>query len=142
LQGEERRCVEVGDSVSGDVERLLKLKREMNRRRPKFVRMNSWYLARLEDSWRSPRRSLDNKIRLERKGFPPRVKVGYRGPRAVRGLHPSGMIDVLVYNASQLDSLDPKVHAVRIASSVGARKRGEIIKRAIELGFKVLNLGV
>jgi len=122
-----------------EIERLLKLRAEMNRRRPEFVRMNSWFLARLDDSWRNPKRSLDNKIGKERKGFPPRVKVGYRGPRAVRHLHPSGKVEVLVSNPSQLEGLDPKVHVVRIASTVGARKRGEILKRVRELGLKVVN---
>jgi large subunit ribosomal protein L32e len=46
---------------------------------------------------------------------------------------------VLVSNPSQLEALDPKTHVIRIASSVGAKKRGEIIKRAEELGLKVLN---
>lgn len=123
------------------MERLLRLRAQMNRRRPEFIRMNSWYLARLDDSWRNPKRSLDNKIGQERKGFPPRVKVGYRGPKAVRGLHPSGKVEVLVSNPSQLDSLDPKVHIVRIASTVGAKKRGEILRKAMELGLQVANAG-
>jgi len=124
-----------------EVERLLKLRDEMNRRRPRFIRMNSWALERLDDSWRSPRRSLDNKIRLGRKGYPPMVKVGYRGPKSVRGLHPSGRIEVLVHSPSQLEALDPSTHVVRIAAGVGARKRGEILRRAGELGLKVVNAG-
>ncbi|MCX8180629.1 MAG: 50S ribosomal protein L32e [Thermofilaceae archaeon] len=119
--------------------RLIRLKNEKNRKRPRFVRMNSWFLKRLDDSWRNPRRSLDNKIRLEKKGFPPRVKVGYRGPSEVRGLHPSGLIEVLVATPAQLNDLNPRRHIVRIASSVGARKRGEILKRAKELGLRVAN---
>jgi len=122
-----------------ELERLLRLRAEMNRRRPDFIRMNSWMLARLDDSWRSPRHSLDNKIRLERKGFPPRVKVGYRGPRAVRGLHPTGLAEVIVHNPSELEGLDPKVHIVRIASTVGRRKRAEIIKKALEMGLRIAN---
>ena len=127
--------------LSKDRERLLRVRNEMNRRRPKFIRMNSWYLARLPDSWRNPSRSLDNKIRLQKKGFPAKVKVGYRNPKLVRGLHPSGFEEVLVYNVSQLEGLDPARHAVRIASAVGRRKRVEIIRRAMELGLRVLNIG-
>lgn len=128
--------------VSSEVKRLLQLRNKTNKRRLEFVRMNSWFLKRLNDSWRSPRSGLDNKIRLERKGFPPRVKVGYRGPRAVRGLHPSGYVEVVVANSAQLNKLDPKVHAVRIAASVGARKWAEIVRRAREAGFKILNAPV
>jgi len=44
-----------------------------------------------------------------------------------------------VYNVSQLDGLDPKRHAVRIARRVGERKRMEILERADDLDLKVLN---
>lgn len=129
-------------SEDRSIERLIKLRAETNRRRPSFVRMNSWRIARIDDSWRSPRRSLDNKIRLERKGFPPRVKVGYRGPKAVRGLHSSGRVEVLVHSPKELEGLDPKLHVVRISSTVGARKRGEIISKALEMGLHVVNTGL
>ncbi len=128
-------------SLSREEAKLLKIRNKMNSYRPRFIRMNSWYLKRLEDVWRSPNRSLDNKIRLEKKGYPARVKVGYRGPKAVRGMHPSGFREVLVYNASQLEGLDPSKYAIRISSTVGRRKRGEIIKKAMELGLRILNLG-
>ena len=67
---------------------------------------------------------------------------GYGQPRKVRGLHPSGLKDVLVHNVKELAGLDKAVHAVRIARTVGKRKRAEIIKKAEELGLKVLNKGV
>ncbi|MEM0376412.1 MAG: 50S ribosomal protein L32e [Thermofilum sp.] len=121
------------------VERALEMRERIKSKKPEFVRMNSWRLERLDDSWRSPRRSLDNKIRLQRKGFPPMVKVGYRGPALARGLHPSGFEEVLVHNVKDLERIDPKRQAVRIAATVGRRKRAEILKRAEELGITVLN---
>ena len=121
--------------------KLLELRNYFSRRRPRFIRMNSWYIKRLKDSWRSPRRSLDNKIRLQRKGFPPMVKVGYRGPKEVRGLHPTGFEEVIVHNVEELEKLNPERQAARIASTVGRRKRVEIIKSAEELGIRVLNAG-
>ena len=145
VEGEaEKEEVKIPKRAEFDPERarLLRLRLEMSNKRPKFTRMNIWYLKRLDDSWRNPAHSLDNKIRLQKKGYPPKVKIGYRGPKAVRGLHPSGFVEVLVSNPAQLEGLDPRVHAVRIAATVGRRKRGEIIKRARELGLRVLNLGV
>ncbi len=136
---EAERKVRKRPALSGAEKRLLELRNEMSRRRPRFIRMNSWYIKRLKDSWRSPRRSLDNKIRLQRKGFPPMVKIGYRGPSAVRGLHPSGYEEVIVHNVEELERLDPKRQAARIARTVGRRKRVEIIKKAEELGIRVLN---
>jgi large subunit ribosomal protein L32e len=39
----------------------------------------------------------------------------------------------------ELEGLDPRRHAVRIASAVGGRKREEIIRRARALGLRILN---
>ncbi len=68
------------------------------------------------------------------------VEVGYRSPKAVRGLHPSGLEDVLVYNVKDLEKLNPETQGARIASTVGKRKKIEIIKRARELGIRILNI--
>ncbi|RLE64830.1 MAG: 50S ribosomal protein L32e [Thermoprotei archaeon] len=120
-----------------EIKRLLKV-RELLKKKPKFVRMNSWRLPRLREGWRHPR-TLDNKIKWEKKGFPARVKIGYRKPKLVRGFHPCGRIEALVHNPEELEALDPEIHVVRIASTVGKRKEAEILKRAKELGLKVLN---
>ncbi len=127
--------------LSKEMLRLLRIKREMERREPRWMAMNEWYQIKLQnrDSWRRPK-GLDNKIRHERKGYPARVKVGYRKPKLVRGLHPSGFVDVLVHNVKEIEGLDPSKHAIRIASTVGKRKRLEIIKVAVEKGFRILNL--
>ena len=56
-----------------------------------------------------------------------------------RGYHPSGHVDVLVHNPAELKVLIPAKDAVRIGAHVGSRKRAEILKRATELGLRVLN---
>lgn len=117
---------------------MLRVRRKLNASRPRFIRMNTLNLKRVHDSWRNPR-GLDNKIRIGRRGYPKRVKVGYRGPKAVRGLHPKGLIDVLVDNVKDLDGLTPSQHCVRIAHTVGARKRAEIVKKATQLGLTIVN---
>ena len=117
---------------------MLKLRREIASRRPRFVRQESWRYKRVKPSWRKPK-GIDSKMRLRVKGWPKIVKVGYRGPAAVRGLHPSGFRDILVHNTTDLECLNPKTDAARIASTVGERKRKEILAKAKELGIKVLN---
>ncbi len=112
--------------------RLMKLKR------PRFVRQESWRYVRLKPNWRKPR-GKDSKMRLQVKGWPPLVKVGYRTPRLYRGLHPSGYKEVLVHRPADLQGLNPEFHAVRIAGSVGLRKRLIIVEEAKKLGLKVLN---
>lgn len=112
----------------------------MSATRPKFVRQESWRYIRLAENWRKPK-GIDNKMRIQVSGVPPLVKVGYRGPKKARGLHPSGYNDRLIHNIRDLEKLDPKVDAARIGHTVGRRKRIDIVSKATTLGIKVLNRG-
>ena len=124
--------------LSDEEKRLLRLRNEMNRKRPWFRRQEWFRYKRLGDSWRRPK-GKHSKMR-EHKGYrPPVVDSGYRGPKKVRGLHPSGFKEVLVHNAKELEGIDPEREAIRIASRVGVKKRTEIEKKAEELGIRVLN---
>jgi large subunit ribosomal protein L32e len=109
-------------------------------RKPKFRRPESWRYVRLKPNWRKPK-GIDHKVRLSMKGSPPLVKVGYRSPSATRGIHPSGFREARVENPSQLKGLDPTKVVVRIGSTVGRRKRAEILATAKEMGLRVLNPG-
>ncbi|HEW93679.1 MAG TPA: 50S ribosomal protein L32e [Thermoprotei archaeon] len=118
--------------------KMLELRKVMKKREPDFIRQESWRYVRVKESWRRPR-GIDSKMRLKKKGRPPIPNIGYRVPKIVRGRHPSGFIEVLVHNVKELEDIDPKRYAIRIASTVGRRKRIEIIKMADKLGIKVLN---
>jgi len=121
-------------------EELLAARKKVAQRRPKFLRQESWRYDRLAENWRKPK-GKDNKMRKQKSGMPALVKVGYGGPKAARGLHPSGYTDNLIQNAADLAKLDPKRDAARIGHTIGKRKRTEIVNRALELGIKVLNAG-
>lgn len=116
----------------------LKLRDEAKRRRPKFVRQEAWRYVRLKESWRRTK-GIDSKMRVGVKGWPKIVKAGYRGPTLTRGLHPSGYRDVLVHSIREVEGLNPEEDAARLASTLGRRKRVEVMTRAKELGIKVLN---
>ncbi|MGQ9468817.1 MAG: 50S ribosomal protein L32e [Nitrososphaerales archaeon] len=117
---------------------LLKLRESIDDSRPEFVRQESWRYKRLGEKWRKPK-GIDSKMRLKVKGWPKIVKVGYRGPRITRGIHPSGYRDILIHSIDELKGLNPEKDAARLASGLGARKRAELIEKAKELGIKVLN---
>jgi large subunit ribosomal protein L32e len=121
-------------------EELLAARKKIAQTRPKFIRQESWRYDRLAENWRKPK-GKDNKMRKQKSGMPALVKVGYRSPKAARGLHPSGYRDILIHNTQELIKLDSKRDAARIAHTVGKKKRIEIINKALELGIKVLNPG-
>ncbi|TLZ45260.1 MAG: 50S ribosomal protein L32e [Methanobacteriota archaeon] len=118
--------------------RLLALRSAKNAQRPKFRRQEWFRYRNFGDEWRKPQGG-QSKLRRHfgyRWNLP---SIGYRGPREVRGLHPSGFQEVLVHNERQLDGLDAKTQAVRIAHGVGTRKRGIIEKACDDKGLRVLN---
>lgn len=117
---------------------LVAKRAELAKHRPKFVRQESWRFVRLHPMWRKPK-GVDNKVRRQDKGWPALVRVGYRGPAASRGLHPSGHWETLVYRSEDLEGLVPGRDVARLGGTVGARKRGLILHRARELGINVVN---
>jgi len=121
-----------------DLAKRLELRSQIKSRTPYFQRFESWRFVRLDYPWRKPK-GVDNHQRLSVKGWPHLVKVGYRVPKDVRYLHPSGYRDILVHNLKELEALSPESDAARIAAGVGRRKRIEIATRAKDLGIRVLN---
>ncbi len=112
----------------------------MKRRRIKFEKYGWRKKKKLSKSWRRPR-GHDNKMREHIAAKGPRVNVGYRRKKEERGLHPSGVHEVLVFNTNDLAQAKVATEemAVRIAARVGGRKRGEIEEEAAKLGIRVLN---
>ena len=111
------------------------------KRLPKFRRQEWFMVKRLGEKWRKPR-GRDSKLRVRKRGKGKRVTIGYRGPKDIRGLHPSGFAEVMINNVNSLENVNASEQAIRIASSVGRRNREQILKKAGELKIKVLNSGV
>ncbi|MBM3291377.1 50S ribosomal protein L32e [Candidatus Bathyarchaeota archaeon] len=119
--------------------RLLKVRNIINKRRPEFLAFETWRLKRIRQRWRKPT-GIDNKMRTNEKGWPKSVNVGWRGPKGVRNLHPSGKKEVLIYNINDLTKIDVNTQVGRISSNVGLRKKEKIIEEAGKIGIKLLNV--
>jgi len=121
--------------MADEIRRLLRVR---TRKGATFKRDGFGKKKQLSDSWRKPR-GQHNKQREQKKAKGALPKPGFGSPIAVRGMHPSGYYEVLVFTLDDLESLNPKTHAVRIAAKVGGRKRGSIQEKALSAGLKVLN---
>ncbi len=120
--------------------RLMRIARAMKKRQPPFKHEQAHRWIRVADAWRKIRGN-DNNTKRHRTGHIAMVSPGYRKPVETRNIHPSGYLEIMVYRPADIEGLDPKVHAIRIGGTVGARKRQEILKRAEAVLFRVLNPG-
>jgi large subunit ribosomal protein L32e len=136
LELQPRGLTEKTPSLSDDEERLLEQRSRVGK--PQFNRQDYHKKKRTPTSWRKPRGGL-SKQRRGVKGKGDTVQAGFRTPTAVRGKHPSGFEEVRVHNVDDLEGVDGDTEAVRIASSVGARKRERIEEHAEDAEIRVLN---
>ncbi len=104
----------------------------------KFKRDGYGKKRQLSDSWRKPR-GQHNKQREQKKAKGALPKPGFGSPIAVRGMHPSGFFEALIASEKEIEGLNNVTHAIRIAATVGGRKRSVLQEKAIGAGFKVLN---
>jgi large subunit ribosomal protein L32e len=124
--------------LSDETQEALAVRAIISGRRPAFKRQEWFRYCKLGETWRKPT-GIHSMMKRRLKRRPPMVDIGYRGPVSVRGLHPSGLEEVLIHNTDELEGIDPKVQAVRIGGTVGTKKRIAIEDRAAELGIRVLN---
>jgi len=107
------------------------------RKKPKFLRQGT-YLKKIKRVWRRPRGSHSKlKVKEKSKGSVPNV--GYGAPKKIRGLHPSGLKEVMVYNLRDLEKIKKEKEAGRLSSGVSQKKKKMIMERAKQLKIKILN---
>ncbi len=126
--------------LSKEVRKDLEKRKERKDSQPAFKRGEWFRYKKLGEAWRRPR-GVTNKMRRNRRYRPPKVRIGFGKPASVRYLHSSGFREVLVHNLKDMESIDPRVQAARIGSTVGTRKRTSMIEAADKKGIRVLNRG-
>jgi large subunit ribosomal protein L32e len=117
----------------------IKLPNRVKINKPKFLRLESWRYKRIKTGWRWPRGSR-SRMRKKKKGWPKLPSAGFGTKKIFRGIHPSGFREVLVYGQDDLNKINPKEEAIRIASGIGEKKRLTIVEIATNMNLKILNL--
>ncbi len=118
------------------MDKLLKVRARQKSKKPQFDRHDSHKKKRLSISWRKPR-GIHNKLGAQVSAKGKLVRPGFGSPRAVKGYHPSGFKEMLIKNMADLQKAEG--FAVRIASTLGRKKRSEIETKAAEMNLKILN---
>jgi large subunit ribosomal protein L32e len=127
--------------LSAERRLALHLKDGMNARRPAFHRQEWFRYKKLGDKWRKPK-GIHSKMREHLKKRPPVVSIGFRSPKATRDLHPSGFREIMVHNTKEMEFINPKVEAARVAHGVGFAKLMRIVLMADQKGIRLLNISV
>ncbi|MCK5107242.1 MAG: hypothetical protein KAQ83_00790 [Nanoarchaeota archaeon] len=103
---------------------------------PTFKRQDAHKKGRLKGKWRSAR-GLQSKIRLAKKGYGKKPKTGYRNAKIIRGLIKS-IEFVEISTLKELENV-PKNTGI-IIKTIGLKKKLDIVKKAITLKIKILNI--
>ncbi|MBT3643080.1 hypothetical protein HN604_02950 [archaeon] len=113
----------------------------LKRNKPKFLR-NDWHkkirlgrTVKKNRKWKGAK-GRHNKLRLNRKGHSRRPKVGWSSDAAIRG-QVAGMNIVRVENIKELMNVEKGMGV--LIGSVGKKKRAELIAKANEMKFEIIN---
>ncbi len=115
---------------------LLKIRRIAKAKKPTFLKQDAHRLAKLSENWRQPK-GQHSKIRKKLRSYRRQPSMGFSSPAEVRGLTREGHELIVINSVSELEGVKTPVV---IGSSVGNRKRLEIIKKCKENKIQVSNI--
>ncbi|MFH1591539.1 MAG: eL32 family ribosomal protein [archaeon] len=118
---------------------IVDKRNEAKAKKPRFIRQDAHKKKRVGSNWKRPR-GIDSKLRLHLKGHRKSPGKGYRSPAEARGLSHEGLVQVIVENATDVATLDPKKDGAILSGQLGQRKRVELVRVLIEKGITILNI--
>lgn len=117
----------------------LEIRKLLKAKKPKFLRQDGHKKLRLGNKWRRPK-GIQNKVRLNIRGYRKRITVGYKSPADVRGFHRTGLEMIKISSIKELKTLNPKTQGAVISNTVGQKKKLAICEEAKKLNIKILNI--
>jgi large subunit ribosomal protein L32e len=118
--------------------RLLKLRKEIKKRKPTFIQQCAHKIKSLSFRWRKPK-GIQSKMRLSIKGKRNSPSLGYSSPSKVKGLSKEGLKVVRVLRSSEIDLLNKEENVI-VVGKIGQRKKVAVLEKCKKLGFKVVNV--
>ncbi|MDE1855260.1 MAG: hypothetical protein KGH57_03010 [Candidatus Micrarchaeota archaeon] len=91
------------------------------------------------ERWRK-QRGIDNKLRIDKKGYGATPKIGYKNSAEVRFARKEGMFELLVHNEAEMAAMQKdEKHVAVFAHGISRRKRALMQKLADSKGIRVVN---
>jgi large subunit ribosomal protein L32e len=123
-----------------NIAKLLKVRATKKAKKPKFTAQAQNKINKLKrKGWRKPK-GIHSKMRHGFKGYKRCVRVGWGSPVLVKGLHKTGLEMVVVHTVESLVAISPDKQGILLGSSVGTKKRLEILEAAIAKKITVINV--
>lgn len=129
---------DVKRELSPEEKRLFRILTLKKKKKPSFLRPEMYKVKKLAAVWRRPR-GIDSKQIEGKRGKGKLPGIGYGKPGALSGVDPSGYKPIIIRNKNEISKVNPKLEAAVLSSTIGRRKRNEIIKAANEKGVVILN---
>lgn len=102
------------------------MRAERKKHKPHFMRQNAGKKIEVGTKYRKPR-GYQSKMRRRKAGYSPMPSQGYRAPVLVRGKTADGTTKVMVHAISDLEKINVKTESAQIGSTVGAKKRIQLL---------------
>lgn len=118
--------------------RLLRVRNAAKKKMPTQLRDNWFKKKRLGIKWRAPH-GIHSKRREGERHHGMWPETGFRSPLEVRGKTRDGFNEVRVFNPDGLVKVNPKTDVAVIASTVGRKKRLQIMKAAEDRKITIAN---
>ena len=122
------------------MDKLIKARSLIKKRKPTYTRQQTNQFKKFQkDGWRRPK-GLQSKMRLKRRGHKRMPEVGFKSPKAVRGLNKDGLLEVVVKNVKDLITVDTKTQIAVIGGTVGGKKRIDMLNEAKKMKMTFANV--
>jgi large subunit ribosomal protein L32e len=125
--------------MNDNLKKSLEHRKTIKSKKPAFTKQDTHKKPKLSSTYRRPR-GLQSKMRLCKKGYKRTPSCGYGSPKLSKNLTADGYKPFIVSNVKDLELVDSKSESIIISSTVGRKKKIEILKIALEKKFVVSNI--